>query len=307
ADIAVGSTQRFGVPLGFGGPHAAYLSTREENRRQVPGRIIGVSRDARGRPAYRLSLQTREQHIRRDRATSNICTAQVLLAIMASMYAVYHGPDGLTRIARRVRGWTEALAAGLARMGLAVRGGIRFDTLRIDLNGDQRARVLAEAAARRMNLRVYPDGLGVSLDETTSARDVEDLLAAFAPPGGAPPAIGELAAEAEHAELPAALARQSAFLTHPVFHLHRSEHEMLRYIHRLESRDLSLTTSMIPLGSCTMKLNATTEMLPVTWPELSGLHPFAPAEQASGYDQLCGELESWLAEITGFSAVSLQP
>jgi glycine dehydrogenase len=308
ADVAVGSSQRFGVPLGFGGPHAAFLSTREENRRHMPGRIIGVSRDAHGRPAYRLSLQTREQHIRRDKATSNICTAQVLLAVMASMYAVYHGPEGIERIARRVRGWTEVLAAGLEKMGVAVRGGVRFDTLRIDLDGAARARVLAEAAARRMNLRVYADGLGVTLDETTRAVDVADLLAAFAPPGAevAAPSADELTRVAS-AEVPAPFRRQSAYLTHVVFHMHRSEHEMLRYIHRLAARDLSLTTSMIPLGSCTMKLNATTEMLPVTWPELAAIHPFAPSEQAAGYDILCHELESWLAEITGFAAVSLQP
>jgi glycine dehydrogenase len=306
ADIAVGSTQRFGVPLGYGGPHAAYFSTREENRRHVPGRIIGVSRDARGRPAYRLSLQTREQHIRRDKATSNICTAQVLLAVMASMYAVYHGPEGIERIARRVRGWTEVLAAGLEKMGLAVRGGVRFDTLRIDLDGPARARILAEASTRRMNLRVYADGLGVTLDETTRAHDVADLLAAFAPAGAGGPAVEELARAAD-GEVPAPFRRQSSYLTHPVFQQHRSEHEMLRYIHRLAARDLSLTTSMIPLGSCTMKLNATTEMLPVTWSELANLHPFAPSAQAAGYEQLCHELESWLAEITGFAAVSLQP
>ena len=306
ADIAVGSTQRFGVPLGYGGPHAAFLSTREENRRHMPGRIIGVSRDARGRPAYRLSLQTREQHIRRDKATSNICTAQVLLAVMASMYAVYHGPEGIERIARRVRGWTEVLAAGLEKMGLAVRGGVRFDTLRIDLDGSTRARILAEASARRMNLRTYADGLGVTLDETTRAQDVAELLAAFAPPDTSVPDVEELARAAD-GEVPAPFRRQSAYLTHPVFQQHRSEHEMLRYIHRLAARDLSLTTSMIPLGSCTMKLNATTEMLPVTWAELANLHPFAPSAQAAGYQQLCHELESWLAEITGFAAVSLQP
>jgi glycine dehydrogenase len=306
ADIAVGSTQRFGVPPGFGGPHAAFLSTREAHRRQMPGRIIGVSRDARGRPAYRLSLQTREQHIRRDKATSNICTAQVLLAVMASMYAVYHGPDGILRIARRVRGWTQVLAAGLEKMGVAVRGGVRFDTLRVDLDGATRARVLAEAASRRMNLRVYGDGLGISLDETTRAGDVEDLLVAFAPPGIEPPALDALTSAATE-DLPAPFQRQSGYLGHPVFQLYRSEHEMLRYINRLSARDLSLTTSMIPLGSCTMKLNATTEMVPVTWPELSGLHPFAPSEQAAGYAELTRELERWLAEITGFAAVSLQP
>ncbi|HUS67168.1 MAG TPA: aminomethyl-transferring glycine dehydrogenase, partial [Kofleriaceae bacterium] len=307
ADVAVGSTQRFGVPLGYGGPHAAFLSTREENRRHIPGRIIGVSRDARGRPAYRLSLQTREQHIRRDKATSNICTAQVLLAVIASMYAVYHGPEGLTRIARRVRGWTEVLARGLGQLGLSVRGGLRFDTLRVDLPAGERARVLAAAAARRINLRVYPDGLGVALDETVREADVADVLAAFAPAGKPAPAVADLAATVGDGDVRGPLARTTPFLTHGVFHAHRSEHELLRYMRRLEHRDLSLTTSMIPLGSCTMKLNATTEMLPVTWPELGALHPYAPAEQARGYDQLCRELETWLAEITGFQAVSLQP
>ncbi|HKE20175.1 MAG TPA: aminomethyl-transferring glycine dehydrogenase [Kofleriaceae bacterium] len=309
ADIAIGSTQRFGVPLGFGGPHAAFLSTREEHRRQMPGRIIGVSRDARGRPAYRLALQTREQHIRRDKATSNICTAQVLLAVMASMYAVYHGPEGLTRIARRVRGWTEVLARGLTALGVAVRGGPRFDTLRADLPGPERERVLAAARDGRMNLRPFSDGVGVSLDETTRAEHVAELLAAFAAARGAKavPDVAELAAPAPDGDYPAPLARTSSFLTHSVFHLYRSEHELLRYIRRLESRDLSLTTSMIPLGSCTMKLNATTEMFPVTWPEFGRMHPFAPAEQAPGYDSLSADLEAWLAEITGFAAVSLQP
>jgi glycine dehydrogenase len=313
ADIAIGSSQRFGVPLGFGGPHAAFLSTREENRRQMPGRIIGVSRDARGRPAYRLSLQTREQHIRRDKATSNICTAQVLLAVMASMYAVYHGPDGLRRIAQRVRGWTEFLARSLERLGVPARSGARFDTLRIDLGAAERDRIVAAARDRRINLRVYPDGLGVSLDETTRTVDLADLLTAFAAGRGADRAMtvkeveDHAAAMAAPADYPAPFARKSQFLTHPVFQLHRSEHEMLRYIHRLEARDLSLTTSMIPLGSCTMKLNGTTEMVPVTWPEFGRLHPFAPADQTAGYDQLCSELEAWLAEITGFAAVSLQP
>jgi glycine dehydrogenase len=308
ADIAIGSTQRFGVPLGFGGPHAAFLSTREENRRQMPGRIIGVSRDARGRPAFRLALQTREQHIRRDKATSNICTAQVLLAVMASMYAVYHGPDGLTRIAARVRGWTELLARGLAQLGAAVRGGPRFDTLRVDLPAAERDRVVAAARDRRMNLRVFADGVGISLDETTRAEHVAELLGAFAAvTGKKAPDVDQLAASHKAVEYPAPLARASPFLTHPVFHLYRSEHELLRYIRRLEARDLSLTTSMIPLGSCTMKLNATTEMFPVTWPEFGRLHPFAPTEQAAGYDHLSSDLEAWLAEITGFSAVSLQP
>jgi len=306
ADIAIGSAQRFGVPMGFGGPHAAFLAARDEFRRQIPGRIIGVSRDAKGKAAFRLALQTREQHIRREKATSNICTAQVLLAVMASMYAVYHGPEGLVRIAERVRGFTAVIAAGLARLGHRVRPGAYFDTLRIDLDAHTQATILARAIDRGLNLRRYDDGVGLSCDETTSHTDVHDLLEAFA--------IGhdelpfEIAALAEATELPVlALGRTSAFLTHPTFHRYHAEHEMLRYLNRLTTKDLSLTTSMIPLGSCTMKLNATAEMLPVTWPEFGRLHPFAPAEQWGGYRAMFDQLESWLAEITGFAAVSLQP
>ncbi len=306
ADIAVGTSQRFGVPMGYGGPHAAYLATTDAYRRLLPGRIIGVSKDARGRPAYRLSLQTREQHIRRERATSNICTSQVLLAVMASMYAVYHGPEGLTAIATRVRGWTAVLAAGLARLGHAPRPGDFFDTLRVDVDAHRAAEILAAATDRGLNLRRYPDGLGLTCDETTSADDVHALLEAFAPGGALPFTVAELAA-APPPPLPAALVRTSAFLTHEVFHRHRAEHEMLRYLKRLEAKDLSLTPSMISLGSCTMKLNATAEMLPVTWPELGRLHPFAPAEQAAGYRALFQQLEAWLCEITGFAAISLQP
>ncbi|MBK7074184.1 MAG: aminomethyl-transferring glycine dehydrogenase [Myxococcales bacterium] len=305
ADIAIGSSQRFGVPMGFGGPHAAFLSTTDDFRRLLPGRIIGVSKDAKGRPAYRLSLQTREQHIRRERATSNICTAQVLLAVVASMYAVYHGPAGLTAIARRVRGWTSVVAAGLTRLGAAPRAGVFFDTLRVDLDAHRQAEVLAAAVERGLNLRRYPDGVGVSCDETTSAEDVVALLECFAG-GELRFALAELTA-AEAPALPAGLARGSAFLTHEVFHRNASEHDLLRYLHRLESKDLSLTTSMISLGSCTMKLNATTEMIPVTWPEFGRLHPFAPVEQTGGYRALFAQLEAWLAEITGFAAVSLQP
>ena len=305
ADIAIGSSQRFGVPMGFGGPHAAFLSTTDDFRRLLPGRIIGVSKDAKGRPAYRLSLQTREQHIRRERATSNICTAQVLLAVVASMYAVYHGPAGLTAIARRVRGWTSVVAAGLTRLGAAPRAGVFFDTLRVDLDAHRQAEVLAAAVERGLNLRRYPDGVGVSCDETTSAEDVVALLECFAG-GELRFALAELTA-AEAPALPAGLARGSAFLTHEVFHRNASEHDLLRYLHRLESKDLSLTTSMISLGSCTMKLNATTEMIPVTWPEFGRLHPFAPVEQTGGYRAMFAQLEAWLAEITGFAAVSLQP
>ncbi len=305
ADIAVGSAQRFGVPLGFGGPHAAFLATRSKHKRQMPGRIVGVSRDAQGEQAYRLALQTREQHIRRDRATSNICTAQVLLAIMAGMYAVYHGPEGLRRIAERVRGLTEALAAGLERLGFEVQGGARFDTLKIKV--PDAAAIHSRAAARRINLRHYDaEHVGISLDERCTVGLVDGLLQIFA--GPIPLHFGAESVAAEGLpDLPTVHARNGAYLTHPVFSAHRSEHQMLRYIHRLQARDLSLTTSMIPLGSCTMKLNATTEMLAVTWPEFSALHPFAPPSQTAGYRALFDELEGWLASLTGFCAVSLQP
>src|SRR6185436_3274792 len=267
ADVAVGSTQRFGVPLGGGGPHAAYFATREVHARRLPGRLVGVSRDVHGDPAYRLAIQTREQHIRRDKATSNICTAQVLLAIMSGMYAVYHGPDGLRRIARRVRGLTCVLAEGLRRMGHELGDDAFFDTIRVVPSGVRAKEVIAAAAERGFNLRDFgDDSVGVSFDETTTRADVERILAAFAG-GESPPPFGDLAAAAA-APLPRALERTGEILVHPVFRAHHGEHEMLRYLHRLESRDLSLTTSMIPLGSCTMKLNATSEMLPVTWPEL---------------------------------------
>jgi glycine dehydrogenase len=306
ADIAIGSAQRFGVPMGFGGPHAAFLSAKDEFRRQLPGRIIGASRDAKGKVAFRLALQTREQHIRREKATSNICTSQVLLAVMASMYAVYHGPEGLVRIAERARGFTAVVAAGLAKLGAVLRPGERFDTLRVELDAHAQAQVLARAIDRGINLRRYEDGVGISCDETTGFADVHALLEAFAL--GHDELPFDVAALAEATELPAlALRRGSAFLTHPTFHRYRAEHEMLRYLNRLTTKDLSLTTSMIPLGSCTMKLNATTEMLPVTWPEFGRMHPFAPAEQSGGYRAMFTQLEAWLAEITGFAAVSLQP
>jgi len=305
-DIAVGSTQRFGVPMGCGGPHAAYMSTREEHARQMPGRLIGVSRDADGRPAYRLSVQTREQHIRRDKATSNICTAQVLLAIMAGMYAVYHGPAGLRRIASRVRGMALLLRRALADGEGEVSDGVFFDTLRVRPLEAGPADVLRRAAEMRINLRDFGDGtLGVSLDETTTVDDLRAVCRAFGC-AEADPLAAALSAELDVAP-PAGLARTSEYLTHPVFNSHHSEHELLRYLHRLQSRDLSLTTSMIPLGSCTMKLNATTEMIPVTWPELGRIHPYAPASQTRGYALLGRQLSAWLAEITGFSAVSLQP
>ncbi len=305
ADIAVGSSQRFGVPLGAGGPHAAYLSTKDEYARRIPGRLVGVSKDADRATAYRLAVQTREQHIRRDKATSNICTAQVLLAIMASMYAVYHGPEGLTRIAKRVHGLSSILAAGLRRLGHRLAEAPFFDTLHVITSPEDGAAIRRAAAGRWMNLRGFDDGsIGISLDETTAEQDVRDLLACFG--GDASATVEELAATAE-SELPKRFRRESTFLTHEVFHRYRSEHEMLRYIHRLQAGDLSMTTSMIPLGSCTMKLNATTEMLPVTWPEFGALHPFAPPEQAKGYRELYSQLESWLSELTGFAAVSLQP
>ncbi|MBI4371341.1 MAG: aminomethyl-transferring glycine dehydrogenase [Elusimicrobia bacterium] len=298
ADVAVGSTQRFGVPLGFGGPHAAYLAVRERFQRRIPGRIVGMSKDSSGRPALRLALQTREQHIRREKATSNICTAQVLLAVAAGMYAVYHGPEGLARIASRVRGFALALRAALRAAGWEAGEETLFDTVVVRGPQAKVAAALSAARARRVNLRVLDAGtLAAALDETTGEADLADLLAVF----GARPA-----AQAD-AAIPPALRRSSPFLTHPVFSAHRSEHQMLRYLRGLEAKDLSLTRSMIPLGSCTMKLNAAAEMMPVTWPEFGRLHPFAPAEQAAGYRELIAQLESWLAEITGFAAISLQP
>src|SRR5664280_2662774 len=302
ADVAVGSAQRFGVPMGFGGPHAGYLATRDAYKRQMPGRLVGVSRDVHGHPALRLALGTREQHIRREKATSNICTAQVLLAVMASMYAVYHGPDGLRRIARRVRSLTQLLARALAASGARMNAGPVFDTLTVG-NVDA-GRVHAAAVAARMNLRpIDARTVGLSLDETTTLDDVRALLAVFGVAGNL-----ELDTwNSEPADLPAPHARQSFFLTHPVFNSFHAEHEMLRYIKRLEPRDLWLCHSMISIGSCTMTLNATTEMLPVTWPEFGRLHPFAPAAQTRGYQQLFRDLETWLAEITGFAAISLQP
>jgi glycine dehydrogenase len=304
ADIAIGNSQRFGVPMGAGGPHAAFLSTREEYARKMPGRIVGVSKDAQGRPAYRLALQTREQHIRRDKATSNICTAQVLLAIMASMYAVYHGPEGLRAIARRVHGLAALLAQGLRAKGYDLGSHSFFDTLRVPLKAAEGDRVLAEALRQGYNLRRYEGGdVGIALDETATLEDVASLLAVF---GGKATRLEDLAEEAAF-DLERPHARTSPFLTHEVFHRFHSEHEILRYIHRLQARDLSMTTSMIPLGSCTMKLNATTEMIPVTWREFACPHPFAPRDQLQGYSELYQNLSDWLREITGLAAVSLQP
>jgi glycine dehydrogenase len=300
ADIVVGSSQRFGVPFGFGGPHAAFLACRDAFKRSMPGRLIGVSVDAQGAPAYRLTLQTREQHIRREKATSNICTAQVLLAVMASMYAVYHGPQGLKRIARRVHRLTSILAAGLRRAGLQVSGRF-FDT--IVVRGIDAGRVHAAARAQRANLRQIDGGaVGVSLDETTTRAEVELLWRIF----GVNADVDALDATVTEA-FPPPLARTSAYLTHPVFNTHHSEHELLRYLRTLSDKDLALDRTMIPLGSCTMKLNATAEMVPITWPQFAHLHPYAPAEQAAGYRETIGELERWLAECTGYDAVSLQP
>lgn len=310
ADIAVGSSQRLGVPLGFGGPHAGFIATHEAHKRNLPGRIVGVSVDAEGRPAYRLALQTREQHIRRDRATSNICTAQVLLAVMAGMYGVYHGPEGLRRIARRVRAMTEICAEGARRLGYAVATAEVFDTLKLDCGEGGAEAAHAATAAAGINLRRYGDGrsVGVALDECTELPLLDALFAALAEAKGVE--LGFTAqelADVATGEVVEGLRRTSDFMTHPIFNVHHSEHELLRYLHQLQSRDLSLTHAMIPLGSCTMKLNATSEMIPVTWPELARIHPFAPAEQAKGYQLLFERLERWLAEITGFAAVGLQP
>ena len=325
AHVAVGSAQRFGVPLGFGGPHAAFLSTEEAYKRQIPGRIIGVSKDARGERALRMAMQTREQHIRREKATSNICTAQVLLAIMAGCYGVYHGPDGLRAIARRVHSLTRTLAEGLRRAGHQVDSGndaLYFDTLAVTVAGNSSGAdgVMQRALDAGYNLRrLGDDRVGISLDETTEVIDVAAILNAFgdgtATSGGANEvsvlqlagALGNPQGHADEPTLSAPHGRSSSFMDHEVFHSYHTEHEMLRYLKRLESRDLSLTTSMIPLGSCTMKLNATSEMVPVTWPEFGRIHPFAPADQTEGYRELFRTLESWLASITGFDAVSLQP
>jgi glycine dehydrogenase len=304
-DIAIGTTQRFGVPMGFGGPHAAYFATLDAFKRIMPGRIVGLSKDAAGKPAYRLALQTREQHIRRERATSNICTAQVLLAVMAGMYAVYHGPKGLTRIARRARSLALALDEGLRRLGFSTGRKAFFDTVRVSAAPKEAKRISAETRLRRMNLRAVDGGFVIALDETTTEKDVLELLEVFAGKK-VEWSIAELLGSAGDA-LPEALIRRSLFLTHPVFNRFHSETEMLRYIRGLEAKDLSLTTSMIPLGSCTMKLNASAEMLPITWSGFARLHPYAPSEQTQGYHALFRDLESWLAEITGFAAVSLQP
>ena len=294
ADVAVGSTQRFGVLMGYGGPHAAYFAVTEQFKRLIPGRLIGVSADCHGQQAYRMALQTREQHIRRERATSNICTAQVLLAIMSGMYAVYHGPRGIRRIAEQIHQQTCVLAASLTAAGYKIHGNIFFDTIRI--TGPDN--IVDKARSNGINIRDFSDGtVGISFDETVTANDLKNLLTLF---------------DTDHSPagdsvIPLELQRKSAYLTHPVFNSFHSETEMLRYIHRLETKDLSLNTSMIPLGSCTMKLNATTEMVGVTWPEFGRLHPFAPQDQAKGYKKIFDDLTAWLADITGLPGVSLQP
>ncbi len=301
ADIAIGSAQRFGVPMGYGGPHAAYMAVRDALKRSLPGRIVGLSVDSRGAPAYRLALQTREQHIRREKATSNICTAQVLLAVIASMYAVYHGPEGLTHIARTVHRRAAVLAAGLAKLGFASKSQNFFDTITVDA-GAKHDEIVARALAERINLRIGESALGISVDETTTPEVIEAVWRAF----GGKLSYAEIELGARDA-LPGELKRTSNFLTHPVFHAHRSETELLRYMRKLSDRDLALDRAMIPLGSCTMKLNATSEMIPLTWPEFGNLHPFAPSEQAKGYHALFAKLEQWLCDITGYDAISLQP
>jgi glycine dehydrogenase len=303
ADIVVGSAQRFGVPMGYGGPHAAFFAIRDEYKRHMPGRLVGVSRDADGGPALRLSLQTREQHIRREKATSNICTAQVLLAVMASMYAVYHGPDGLRAIALKAHRLARRAAEGIRATGHTISITPFFDTFAIELNGASAEDISSRAIERSLNIRVLGENrVSVAVDETTTEAELAALVDAFNISGKAT-STGDVNVSAS----PAFALRQDPILTHPVFNSHRTETEMLRYIRRLESRDLSLTTSMIPLGSCTMKLNASSEMYPVSWPTVGALHPFAPADQTSGYDEMATQLEKWLAEITGFAAVSLQP
>src|SRR5205809_3442279 len=309
ADVVYGNSQRFGVPLGYGGPHAAFFATLEKHVLQAPGRIIGVSIDAHGNTAYRMSLQTREQHIRREKATSNICTAQALLANIAGLYAVYHGPKGLSSIATRVHALAALLERTLGQLGFRQLNEQYFDTVRFSVPGGAEAigRVREAALASRINLGYRRDGaIHVAVDETTTVHDIRDIAAAFTSIAEKPRAV-VLDTTASAAPYPAGLARMSAFLTHPVFNTHHSETEMMRYIRRLERMDIGLDTSMIPLGSCTMKLNAASEMLPITWPEFSRLHPFAPTDQAAGYLAVFAELEAMLRELTGFAGVSLQP
>jgi len=310
ADIAIGSTQRFGVPMGYGGPHAAYIATREIHKRALPGRLAGVSVDSRGNRAYRLALQTREQHIRREKATSNICTAQVLLAVIASMYAVYHGPEGLTAIAQRIAGMAAKLKSGLEKQGWTIPNSAFFDTIIIEV-GDRRHEIIERSRAVGINLRDIPSYrgapcIGISCDETTTMETIEKVWRAV---GDAPQAVTVRSVDggSENGNIPKSVRRSSSFLTHPVFHRYRSETEILRYMRRLADLDLALDRSMIPLGSCTMKLNATSEMMPTTWPEFTDLHPFVPASQAQGYAALIDELGAMLRDITGYDAISFQP
>src|SRR5450830_129114 len=306
ADIVIGSTQRLGMPMGAGGPHAAFMACRDEFKRSMPGRLVGVSVDSHGQPAYRLALQTREQHIRREKATSNICTAQVLPAVVASMYVVYHGPAGLKRIASRIAAYTAVLAAGLQPLGHTIQHNGAFDTVSVAA-GPQAQTILAKALVTGVNLRLSAGGtLTVSLDETTTREHIEDLWGFFATAGQALPATAAFEKGIEPL-IPAELRRSSPFLTHPVFNTHHSETSMLRYLRRLADKDLALDRSMIPLGSCTMKLNATSEMIPITWPEFANLHPFAPADQLQGYKELDEQLRRWLCQATGYAGISLQP
>ena len=307
ADIVVGTTQRFGMPMGAGGPHAAYMACRDDFKRSMPGRLVGVSVDVHGKPAYRLALQTREQHIRREKATSNICTAQVLPAVIASMYAVYHGPEGLKRIGQRVARYTAILAAGLKQLGFTPLHATAFDTLTVDLGSSDAARAVVQRALDAgANLRLLRGQcVALSLDETTTRDDLALLWRAFAPTA-TQPTVEALEANAPDL-IPASLRRTSAYLTHPVFNTHHSETGMLRYIRQLSDKDLALDRTMIPLGSCTMKLNATSEMIPITWPEFANVHPFAPADQLEGYRLLDEQLRAWLCQATGYAGISLQP
>jgi len=315
ADVVVGSTQRFGVPMGYGGPHAAFFAARDRYKRRIPGRIIGVSKDTEGNPAYRMALQTREQHIRREKATSNICTAQVLLAVMAGLYGVYHGPEGLRKIAKRVNNLTRLTYKALGKLGYSIQNEDFFDTLTIQLDSEkEKKQILEEALNQGINLRAYPEGVnsvGISIDETKELDDVQQIVNIFAKvaasTNGDIPKLEEYLNMDIEASWPDKLTRTSSYMEHPTFKSYQTEHEMLRYLKRLENRDLSLVHSMITLGSCTMKLNATAEMIPLTWPEFASIHPFAPADQAKGYKQLFEELEHQLREITGFYDVSLQP
>ncbi|MCB2037956.1 MAG: aminomethyl-transferring glycine dehydrogenase subunit GcvPA, partial [Ottowia sp.] len=308
ADIAIGTTQRFGMPMGAGGPHAAYMACRDEFKRSLPGRLVGVSVDTHGNPAYRLALQTREQHIRREKATSNICTAQVLPAVVASMYAVYHGPQGLKRIAQRVAAYTAVLARGLQQLGCTLTSASAFDTLTVKATDAAQAQgFVAKALAKGANLKLsWHQYVSMSLDETSTREDIALLWSVFAKDGQTLPTFDPFEKGVEPL-IPAALRRTSAFLTHPVFNMHHSETGMLRYLRQLSDKDLALDRSMIPLGSCTMKLNATSEMIPITWPEFAEVHPFAPADQLAGYAELDAQLRQWLCAITGYAGVSLQP